>query len=168
MKITRLLPFFAVFALFAALACSAADPEARQQPQAPAPAAPAAAQQQTAPQAPAAPALPAPAAVAIAAPEQMEQTQPVAPVAPSQRSARIVPDETGINEGGKAVFALGASVKTIDPVWTTATVTYEVSVHLYEFPFRLDPNGCSATTTCSIAGKSAMTSSPGLSRCATT
>ena len=48
---------------------------------------------------------------------------------------------TVTNEGGKATFALGASVKSLDPVWTTATVTYEVSLHLYEFPFRLDPNG---------------------------
>ena len=141
MKIMRLLPFFAVLALFAALACSAAEPEERQQPQAPAPAAPAAQVQQQAPAAPAAPAMPAPAAAAVAAPEQRAETQPAAPVAPSQRPARQVPVETGMSEGGKATFALGASVKTIDPVWTTATVTYEVSLHLYEFPFRLDPNG---------------------------
>ena len=142
MKITRLLPFFAVLALFAALACSAAEPEARQQPQAPAPAAPAAQVQQAAPAAPAAPAMPAPAAAAVAAAASTEPVQPTAPVAPSaERTAREVPVEAGMNEGGKATFALGASVKTIDPVWTTATVTYEVSVHLYEFPFRLDPNG---------------------------
>ncbi len=144
MKITRLLPFIAVLALFAALAmaCSAAEPEERQQPQAPAPAAPAAQMQQQAPAAPAAPALPAPAAAAQTAPESMERTQPTAPQAPSaERTVREVPVETGMNEGGKATFALGASVKTIDPVWTTATVTYEVSLHIYEFPFRLDPNG---------------------------
>ena len=142
MKITRLLPFFAVFALFVALACSAAEPGAQQQPQAPAPAAPASQVQPAAPAAPQAPQAPVPAAAAaVVDTGQSEATQPTAPVAPTERTVRVVPDETGINEGGKAVFALGASVKTIDPVWTTATVTYEVSVHLYEFPFRLDPSG---------------------------
>ncbi len=141
MKVLRLLPFLTAFAVFAALACSAAGPEERQQPAAPAPAAPAAAQQSTAPQVPAQPAMPAPAAAAQAAPERLEQTQPVAPVSPQQATARVIPQETGVKEGGKAVFALAASVKTIDPVWTTANVTYDLSVHLYEFPFRLDPNG---------------------------
>ncbi len=44
-------------------------------------------------------------------------------------------------EGGKATFALGASVKTLDPVWTSAAGTHQVALHLYEFPFRLGPNG---------------------------
>jgi peptide/nickel transport system substrate-binding protein len=39
------------------------------------------------------------------------------------------------------VFALAASVKALDPVWTTAGVTWELSRHLYEFPLRLDPQG---------------------------
>ena len=142
MKVIGLTTIVAALTLLAALACSAAEPEARQQPQAPAPAAPAAAQQQVQPQAPAQPAQPVPAAVAAVAAQPEVPAQPVQPIAPSQTPIRIaMPDETGIKEGGKAVFALGASVKTIDPVWTTATVTYELSLHLYEFPFRLDPNG---------------------------
>ena len=141
MKAIVLLTIVAALTLLAALACSAAEPEARQQPQAPAPAAQPAAQQQVQPQAPAQPAAPIPAAAAAVVDTAQTETAPVAPVAPSEAPARVIPDETGIKEGGKAVFALGASVKTIDPVWTTATVTYEVSLHLYEFPFRLDPSG---------------------------
>ena len=141
MKAIGLLTIVAALTLFAALACSAAEPEERQQPQAPAPAAQPAAQQQAMPAAPAQPAAPIPAAAAAVVDTAQTETAPVAPVAPSDRPARVIPDETGIKEGGKAVFALGASVKTIDPVWTTATVTYEVSLHLYEFPFRLDPSG---------------------------
>ncbi len=55
-------------------------------------------------------------------------------------TATPIPPTYG-SEGGKATFALGASVEAIDPVWTTAFVTQQVALHLYEFPFRLDTNG---------------------------
>ena len=141
MRVFRLVPFLAVLALFGALACSAAEPEERQQPQAPAPAAAAAPAAMAQPAAPAAPAMPAPAAAAQTAPETMVRTQPAAPAAPGTTAQRMIPQETGAKEGGTLVFALAASVKALDPVWTTAGVTWEISRHLYEFPLRLDTVG---------------------------
>jgi ABC-type transport system substrate-binding protein len=122
------------------MACSAAEPGQQQQPAAPAAAAtaaPAAAMQAQAPQAPA---LAAPAAAAQTAPETMARTQPTEPEAPGT-TQRMIPQETDVKEGGTLVFALAASVKALDPVWTTAGVTWEISRHLYEFPLRLDTVG---------------------------
>ena len=140
MKVLRLLPFLAALALLGAMACSAAEPGQQQQPAAPAAAAtaaPAAAMQAQAPQAPA---LAAPAAAAQTAPETMVRTQPTAPESPGT-TQRMIPQETDVKEGGTLVFALAASVKALDPVWTTAGVTWEISRHLYEFPLRLDTVG---------------------------
>ena len=137
MKYFKLLPLALVFAL--AFACSS---------EAAAPAAQSAAPAQ--PQAPAAAA--APEAAAAATHTAKAQVQPVKPtvgagavsqsptqpIAPTPGAVVKAKETTGVKKGGTLIWALEAPVKAIDPVWTTATVTWRSSQMVYDSLQRLD------------------------------
>ncbi|MCH7745907.1 MAG: hypothetical protein IIC84_07540 [Chloroflexi bacterium] len=139
MKALKYLPFLAVFTLIAAIACSAAEtPAAQQQPQAPAPASAAVGSAQTSPSAPEAPAAAAMAATVV----PIDVTQAIAPSSPDAAAPRIIPEIADtVKMGGTMKWALEAPVKAIDPVWTTATVTFRVSSVIYDSLMRLGLDG---------------------------
>ena len=128
--------------LAVAMACSSAqEPSAPQQPAAPAPAQPAAAPQQPsgmAPQAPQQPAAPAPAAAAAAAPSIPEAAPIGAPKVTKTR--RVIPamDEQMIQRGGTLQWVPQASLRTLDPVWTTAAMTHNAASQMYDAVFAWD------------------------------
>ena len=137
MKYFKLLPLVLVFAF--AFACSSDATTS---------AAPAAA-----PAAPKAPAAPeAAAAVTQTAKAAKAQVQPVKPtvgagavsqspiqpIAPTPGAVVTAKASTGVKKGGILIWALEAPVKAIDPVWTTATVTWRSSQMVYDSLQRLD------------------------------
>ena len=107
----------------------------------------------TASSAPAAPQAPAaPKAAAAATYEKKAQVQPVKPtvgagavsqsptqpIAPTPGAVVKAKEQTGVKKGGTLIWALEAPVKAIDPVWTTATVTWRSSQMVYDSLQRLD------------------------------
>ena len=129
MKYFKLLPLVLVFAFV--FACSS----------------------ETATSAPAAPQAPAaPKAAAAATYEKKAQVQPVKPtvgagavsqaptqpIAPTPGAVVKAKEQTGVKKGGTLIWALEAPVKAIDPVWTTATVTWRSSQMVYDSLQRLD------------------------------
>ena len=129
--------------LAVAMACaSAQEPSAPQQPAAPAPAAPAAAPQQPsgmAPQAPQQPAAPAPAAAAAAAAPSIPEAAPIgAPRVTQTRRVMPAVDEQMIQRGGTLQWVPQASLRTLDPVWTTAAMTHNTARQMYDAVFAWD------------------------------
>ena len=126
MKYFKLLPFVLVFAFV--LGCSSDSASS-------APAAP------SAPQAPKASDATTKAQVQPAKPSgvaSLAQT-PTAPKAPTAGSVVKAKDSAGgVKKGGTLIWALEAPVKAIDPVWTTATVTWRSSQMVYDSLQRLD------------------------------
>ena len=107
----------------------------------------------TASSAPAAPQAPAaPKAAAATTYEKKAQVQPVKPtvgagavsqsptqpIAPTPGAVVKAKEQTGVKKGGTLIWALEAPVKAIDPVWTTATVTWRSSQMVYDSLQRLD------------------------------
>lgn len=126
MKYFKLLPFVLVFALV--LGCS--SDSASSSPAAPqAPSAPKASDAKTKEQVQ--PVKPTGVASLAKTP-----TAPKAPTAGSVVKAKA--DAGGVKKGGTLVWALEAPVKAIDPVWTTATVTWRSSQMVYDSLQRLD------------------------------
>ncbi len=79
---------------------------------------------------------------AVPTPVPSPTQPPPTPTQPPPTATPVLPTAIpSVKQGGKVTFALGASVKTIDPVWSTQAAIHQVAMHLYEFPFRLDPNG---------------------------
>ena len=125
------------------MACaSAQEPSAPQQPAAPAPAAPAAAAQQPtgmAPQAPQQPAAPAPAAEAQPAASIPEAAPIGAPKVTKTRRAPVAAmDQDMIQRGGTLQWVPQASLRTLDPVWTTAAMTHNTARQMYDAVFAWD------------------------------
>ena len=132
----------ALAALFAlAIACASADtpaePQQPQQPAAPAPAAAAQAGNMAAPQAPMQPAAPLPAATAVAA--SIPEAAPIGSMqpAPVRRAPAAMPDEM-IRRGGTLQWVPQASLRTLDPVWTTAAMTHNTARQMYDAVFAWD------------------------------
>ena len=129
--------------LAVAIACaSAQEPSAPQQPAAPAPAAPAAAAQQPsgmAPQAPQQPAAPAPAAAAQPAAASIPEAAPIgSPKVTKTRRVMPAMDEQMIQRGGTLQWVPQASLRTLDPVWTTAAMTHNTARQIYDAVFAWD------------------------------
>lgn len=125
------------------VACASADePAAPQQPAAPAPAAPAAAPQQgsgMAPQAPQQPAAPQPAAPAAEAFPYIPEAAPIgAPRVTPRRAPVMAMDEAMIQKGGTLQWVPQASLRTLDPVWTTAAMTHNTARQMYDAVFAWD------------------------------
>ena len=129
--------------LAVSMACSSAEePSAPQQPAAPAPAQPAAAPQQPsgmAPQAPQQPAAPAPAAAAAPAAPSIPEAAPIGAPKVTQ-TRRVIPavDDQMIQRGGTLQWVPQASLRTLDPVWTTAAMTHNAASQMYDAVFAWD------------------------------
>ena len=129
--------------LAVAMACSSAqEPSAPQQPAAPAPAAPAAAPQQAvgmSPSAPQQPAAPAPAAAAQPAAPSIPEAAPIGSPKVTQ-TRRVMPamDEQMVQRGGTLQWVPQASLRTLDPVWTTAAMTHNTARQMYDAVFAWD------------------------------
>ena len=127
-----------------AMACSSAEePSAPQQPAAPAPAEPAAAAPQPAgmaPQAPLQPAAAAPAAPAAQAAPSIPEAAPIgAPtVARVQRAPAMAMEDKMAQKGGTLQWVPQASLRTLDPVWTTAAMTHNAARQIYDAVFAWD------------------------------
>ena len=137
-----LIAAIALAALFAlAIACASADapaePQQPQQPAAPAPAVAAQAGNMAAPQAPMQPAAPLPAATAVAA--SIPEAAPIGSMqpAPVRRATAAMPDEM-IRRGGTLQWVPQASLRTLDPVWTTAAMTHNTARQMYDAVFAWD------------------------------
>ena len=138
-----LMAAIALAALFAlAIACAGSETEAPQQPAEPAAPAPAAAPQApavsgpSAPQQPAAPLAPAPAPTAVMSIPEAAPIGSMRPAAPV-RSAPAMPDEM-IQRGGTLQWVPQASLRTLDPVWTTAAMTHNTARQMYDAVFAWD------------------------------
>ena len=134
-----------LFAVMAAtVACaSSQETSAPQAPAAPAPAAPAAAAQPAsgvAPQAPMQPAAPAPAAAAQPAAPSIPEAAPIgAPkVTKARRAPAMAMDDKMVQKGGTLQWVPQASLRTLDPVWTTAAMTHNTARQMYDAVFAWD------------------------------
>ena len=132
MKYFKLLPLALVFAFVFACSSETATSTA---------AAPAAPQAPEAPKAAAATTYAAKAQVQPVKPtggSPLPSVSPIQPIAPTPGSVVKAKAQTGVKKGGILIWALEAPVKAIDPVWTTATVTWRSSQMVYDSLQRLD------------------------------
>ena len=132
MKYFKLLPLVLVFAFVFACSSETASTAAAAPAAPKAPAAPTAAAAAThTAKAQVQPVKPSHGAPATA----VSPTQPIAPTPGAIVKAKA---QTGVQKGGTLIWALEAPVKAIDPVWTTATVTWRSSQMVYDSLQRLD------------------------------
>ncbi len=139
-RLRRLLALTAAaLALFAlAVACSSSEePEAPAAPAAPAEAAPAEAPQQVESAAPQSPKSAAPAAPAAA--PSIPEAAPIGATQPAQLPATSFEvDTSDIQRGGTLQWVPQASLRTLDPVWTTAAMTHNTARQIYDAVFAWD------------------------------
>ncbi len=135
------LPLIGLLAL-AAVACSSAQEAApAQQPEQPAPAAAPAAAAQPAPvaaQVPQQPAAPAPAMPAPTAASIPEAAPIGAAVATPRPAPVVMPEAPMAMRGGTLQWVPQASLRTLDPVWTTAAMTHNTARQIYDAVFAWD------------------------------